>query len=58
MKSRGLGDVYKRQVSICDQSVAFHNLQREWIDQRVTHTISSGTTVATLQNEGYAFLML
>ena len=46
------------KVSICDQSVAFHNLQREWIDQRVTHTISSGTTVATLQNEGYAFLML
>lgn len=46
------------EVSICDQSVAFHNLQRDWIDQRVTHTISSGTTVATLQNEGYAFLML
>ena len=46
------------EVSICDQSVAFHQLEREWIDPRVTHTISSGTTVATLQNEGYAFLML
>lgn len=46
------------EVSICDQSVAFHNLQRDWIDRRVTHTISSGTTVATLQNAGYAFLML
>lgn len=46
------------KVTICDQSVAFHQLEREWIDTSVTHTISSGTTVATLQNEGYAFLML
>ncbi|WP_130830992.1 DsrE family protein [[Erwinia] mediterraneensis] len=46
------------EVSICDQSVAFHHLQREWIDPMITHTLSSGTTVATLQNEGYAFLML
>lgn len=46
------------QVSICDQSVAFHKLERDWIDPMVTHTLSSGTTVATLQNEGYAFLML
>ncbi|MDF7661675.1 DsrE family protein [Erwiniaceae bacterium L1_54_6] len=46
------------KVSICDQSVAFHQLEREWIDPMVTHTLSSGTTVATLQNEGYAFLML
>lgn len=46
------------QISICDQSVAFHNYQRDWIDPMVTHTISSGTTVATLQNSGYAFLML
>ncbi|MDF2784951.1 MAG: sulfur reduction protein DsrE [Pantoea eucrina] len=46
------------KVTICDQSVAFHQLQRDWIDTRVTHTLSSGTTVATLQNEGYAFLML
>ena len=46
------------EVSICDQSVAFHQLEREWIDPMITHTLSSGTTVATLQNEGYAFLML
>lgn len=46
------------KVSICDQSVAFHQLEREWIDPMVTHTLSSGTTVATLQNEGYAFLIL
>ncbi len=46
------------KVTICDQSVAFHQLERNWIDSRVTHTLSSGTTVATLQNEGYAFLML
>ncbi|MFB4360980.1 DsrE family protein [Pantoea sp. BS_8] len=46
------------KVSICDQSVAFHHFERDWIDTRVTHTISSGTTVATLQNQGYAFLML
>lgn len=46
------------QVTICDQSVAFHQLDRNWIDPMVTHTISSGTTVATLENSGYAFLML
>ncbi|WP_313655488.1 DsrE family protein [Pantoea sp.] len=46
------------QVTICDQSVAFHQLERNWIDPMVTHTISSGTTVATLENSGYAFLML
>jgi intracellular sulfur oxidation DsrE/DsrF family protein len=46
------------KVTICDQSVAFHQLERDWIDTRVTHTLSSGTTVASLQNEGYAFLML
>ncbi|MDZ7277705.1 DsrE family protein [Pantoea eucrina] len=46
------------KVTICDQSVAFHQLERNWIDTRVTHTISSGTTVATLQNEGYAILVL
>ncbi|GME29511.1 MULTISPECIES: DsrE family protein [unclassified Pantoea] len=46
------------QVTICDQSVAFHQLDRSWIDPMVTHTISSGTTVATLENSGYAFLML
>lgn len=46
------------QVTICDQSVAFHQLERDWIDPMVTHTISSGTTVATLENSGYAFLML
>ena len=45
-------------VTICDQSVAFHQLERNWIDPMVTHTISSGTTVATLENSGYAFLML
>lgn len=26
------------EVSICDQSVAFHHLQRDWIDKSVTHT--------------------
>ncbi len=46
------------KVTICDQSVAFHQYERDWIDTRITHTLSSGTTVASLQNEGYAFLML
>lgn len=46
------------KVTVCDQSVAFHHIDREWIDKSVTHTISSGTTVATLQNQGYALLML
>ncbi|AUX94367.1 DsrE family protein [Mixta gaviniae] len=46
------------KVTVCDQSVAFHHIDREWIDKSVTHTISSGTTVATLQNQGYGLLML
>ncbi|MBP2167835.1 intracellular sulfur oxidation DsrE/DsrF family protein [Erwinia toletana] len=46
------------EVTICDQSVAFHHLQRDWIDRSVIHTLSSGTTVATLENQGYAFLPL
>jgi len=46
------------EISVCDQSVAFHHLQRDWIDKSVVHTLSSGTTVATLQNQGYAFLPL
>ncbi|WP_017347729.1 DsrE family protein [Pantoea sp. A4] len=46
------------KITVCDQSVAFEHLHREWIDTRITHTISSGTTVATLENQGYALLML
>ncbi|PKH21763.1 sulfur reduction protein DsrE [Enterobacterales bacterium CwR94] len=46
------------EVTICDQSVAFHNYERDWIDTSVKHTLSSGTTVASLQNQGYAYLPL
>ncbi|MEI2267231.1 DsrE family protein [Erwinia sp. CGal63] len=45
-------------VSVCDQSVAFHHFQHDWIDNSVTHALSSPTTVATLENQGYAFLAM
>lgn len=45
-------------VSVCDQSVAFHHFKSEWIDQSVTHALSSPTTVSTLENQGYAFLSM
>lgn len=45
-------------VSVCDQSVAFHHFKHEWIDTSVTHALSSPTTVATLENQGYAFLAM
>ncbi|KAB8309546.1 sulfur reduction protein DsrE [Erwinia endophytica] len=45
-------------VSVCDQSVAFHHFQRDWIDKSVTHALSSPTTVSTLENQGYAFLAM
>ncbi|MBP2167836.1 intracellular sulfur oxidation DsrE/DsrF family protein [Erwinia toletana] len=45
-------------VSVCDQSVAFHHYQFDWIDRSVVHALSSPTTVSTLENQGYAFLPL
>ncbi|PIJ51594.1 sulfur reduction protein DsrE [Erwinia sp. OLTSP20] len=45
-------------VSVCDQSVAFHHYQYNWIDKSVTHALSSPTTVSTLQNQGYAYLQM
>lgn len=45
-------------VSVCDQSVAFHHFQNNWIDRSVTHALSSPTTVSTLENQGYAFLSM
>lgn len=45
-------------VSVCDQSVAFHHFQHDWIDHSVTHALSSSTTVSTLENQGYAFLAM
>ncbi|KGT92459.1 sulfur reduction protein DsrE [Erwinia typographi] len=45
-------------VSVCDQSVAFHHFQHDWIDKSVTHALSSPTTVSTLENQGYAFLSM
>lgn len=45
-------------VSVCDQSVAFHHYKPEWIDKSVTHALSSPTTVSTLENQGYAFLSM
>lgn len=45
-------------VSVCDQSVAFHHFKHDWIDKSVTHALSSPTTVSTLENQGYAFLAM
>ncbi|MTD28585.1 DsrE family protein [Erwinia sorbitola] len=45
-------------VSVCDQSVAFHHFHSDWIDRSVTHALSSPTTVSTLENQGYAFLAM
>lgn len=45
-------------ISVCDQSVAFHHYQFDWIDKSVVHALSSPTTVSTLENQGYAFLPL
>ncbi|PKH21764.1 sulfur reduction protein DsrE [Enterobacterales bacterium CwR94] len=45
-------------VSVCDQSVAFHHFDYDWIDKSVVHALSSPTTVSTLENQGYAFLSL
>ncbi|OON39015.1 sulfur reduction protein DsrE [Izhakiella australiensis] len=45
-------------ISVCDQSVAFHHYKYSWIDKSVTHALSSPTTVSTLQNQGYAYLQM
>lgn len=49
---------YGVDVSVCDQSVAFHHYKYEWIDKSVTHALSSPTTVSTLENQGYAYLQM
>lgn len=46
------------KVSVCDQAVAFHHYPKNWIDKSVIHALSSLTTVSTLQNQGYAWLLM
>lgn len=46
------------KVTVCDQALAWHHYQREWIAKRVIHTLSALTTISTLQNQGYAFVSI
>lgn len=44
------------KVTVCDQALAWHHYQPQWIADSVIHTPSALTTVTTLQNQGYALL--
>lgn len=44
------------KVTVCDQALAWHHYQPQWIADSVIHTPSALTTVSTLQNQGYALL--
>ena len=41
-------------VAVCGQAVAEHHYQYDWVDKRVTLTLSALTTTTTLENAGYA----
>jgi intracellular sulfur oxidation DsrE/DsrF family protein len=43
-------------VAVCGQAVAEHNFQYEWVDKRVTLTLSALTTITTLENQGYGLV--
>ena len=46
------------KVTVCDQALAWHHYEPQWIADSVIHTPSSLTTMTTLQNQGYALLSL
>lgn len=46
------------KVTVCDQALAWHHYQRDWIANNVIHTLSALTTISTLQNQGYAFISM
>lgn len=46
------------KVTVCDQALAWHHYQPQWIANSVIHTPSALTTMTTLQNQGYALLSM
>jgi len=45
-------------VAVCDQALAWHHYKPQWIATSVTHALSALTTISTLQNKGYALLIM
>jgi intracellular sulfur oxidation DsrE/DsrF family protein len=45
-------------IAVCGQAMAEHHFEYDWIDPRVTLSLSALTTVTTLQQAGYALLPL
>jgi intracellular sulfur oxidation DsrE/DsrF family protein len=45
-------------VAVCGQAVAEHQYQYDWVDKRVTISLSALTTITTLENQGYGLLQL
>lgn len=43
-------------VAVCGQAVAEHHFGYDWIDPRVTLSLSALTTITTLQQQGYALM--
>jgi intracellular sulfur oxidation DsrE/DsrF family protein len=45
-------------IAVCGQAMAEHHFEYDWIDPRVTLSLSALTTVTTLQQAGYALMPL
>jgi intracellular sulfur oxidation DsrE/DsrF family protein len=45
-------------IAVCGQAMAEHHFEYDWIDSRVTLSLSALTTITTLQQAGYAFMPL
>jgi intracellular sulfur oxidation DsrE/DsrF family protein len=45
-------------IAVCGQAMAEHHFEYDWIDPRVTLSLSALTTITTLQQAGYAFMPL
>jgi intracellular sulfur oxidation DsrE/DsrF family protein len=45
-------------IAVCGQAVAEHKYQYEWVDSHVTLALSALTTLAVLQQQGYALVPL
>jgi intracellular sulfur oxidation DsrE/DsrF family protein len=45
-------------IAVCGQAMAEHHFEYDWLDSRVTLSLSALTTVTTLQQAGYALMPL
>jgi len=45
-------------VAVCGQAVAEHHYRYDWVDKRVTLTLSALTTITTLESAGYGLVQL